>query len=158
MRLQYDDEFDLDVRFTFSGMSSLAGGEPGRALPRAARDQTDYTKCEQASCAERCRTDGTQCDQDIETCHDTCPPTCQGHTCPAAECDTNTCRTQCGTCQTDCGTCQTDCGTCRTNCGTCQTDCGTCRTDCGDTCGETRCCGTQTCQEPSICLPNCQPV
>src|SRR5262245_31404506 len=114
MRLQYDDEFDLDVRFTFSGASSMAvGGEPGRALPATAQGQTCghrhtchtcETKCQEASCDRTCRTCDTQCDQ-AETCGDTCPhtqcATC-GNTCAGNTCVQTCPATQCATCGNTC--------------------------------------------------------
>jgi hypothetical protein len=131
MRLQYDDEFDLDVRLTFSGASRGAGGEPRRALPETV---------DEASCVPyTCRTcANTQCGE--EGCV-----------------ETNTCAdTQCDTCQTQqCITCQTQCDTCVSQCRTCETDCGaSCHT-----CPETDCngptCGRRTCEETCTCATEC---
>jgi hypothetical protein len=121
MRLQYDDEFDLNVRLTFSGASRAAGGEPRRALPETV---------DEASCVPNtCRTCPTDCDQE------------------AACVETNTCGTQCNNCtQTQCGTCTCDsCQTCggatcdESGCGhtyegTCRVDTCTCPTECGTHC------------------------
>lgn len=183
MRLQYGDEFDLDVRFTLSGGSSMASGEPRRALPATAQGgtcghretgHTCETKCQEASCEPHtCRTCDTQCDQ-RNTCGDTCPltacntcgNTCQGATCPPTRCDTCPPTCQGATCVQTCqgATCGNTCQgtTCPpTQCDTCPGS-PTCYATCNDnvTCD---CHTRNTCAHNTDCgscdprFPNCQP-